>query len=239
MPDSWLKEIRKFFDQQKVFLVDSARFIADLRPTPAANWPQALSYLTASSAFSIVLAEVNVNLFGERVRRVATLSSVVSGQAEALVAVTILAIVTAIIFRIFGGRWLLVGTITTLMYAIAFVFPVLAILFILFSRIGSVVLSETLLFIPPSRILGLGGPETDLQGIAIAVGLTTFSFCWNAYFFWLLWAALKELYGMRGIRAGIALLLSTGGVYAISDRISAAADPLIKAFLPAFEHLFK
>lgn len=238
MADSWSEEVRKYFDQQKVFLVDPARSIANLRPTLAANWTQPISYLIAAVAFSIALGKVNVNLFGERVQRIATLPEAVSGQAAALIAALLLAVVTFIILRIFGGRASIVETITTLMYATAFVLPVLTILFIVVTRIGSAVLGETLLFIPPTRILGLGGPETDLRGLVIAAGLTTFSVYWNVYFTWLLWAALRELHGVGGVRAGAALLVSVGGVYAISGWVNVAVGPLIRVSLPFWE-LFK
>jgi len=238
MADSWYEEIRQYFDQQKVFLVDPAQSIANLRPGLAANWTRALSYLMAATAFSIALGKVNVNFFGERVRRIATLPEAVSGSAAALIAVLLLAVVAYFVFRIFGGRASIVETIATLMYATSFVLPVLAILFIVATRIGSAVLNETILFIPPTRILGLSGPETDLWGLVVAACLTTFSIYWNVYFTWLLWTALSELHRIGRIRAGAALLISVGAVYAISSFVNVAVGPLIKVSLPLWE-LFK
>jgi hypothetical protein len=238
MPESWFEEVRKYFNQQKVFLLDPARSIANLRPTLMADWTRPPAYLVAACGFSLVLGKVNVNLFGERIQRIATLPEAVGGQAASLVAVLLLAVVTFFIFRIAGGRGSMIETIATLMYATSFVLPVLAILFLVITRTASAILGETILFIPPTRILGLGGPETDWHGFVVAAGLATFSVYWNVYFTWLLWAALRELHGIGRIRAGAALLVSVGGVYAISGWISATAGPLIRALLPLGD-LFK
>ncbi|HSS49390.1 MAG TPA: hypothetical protein VLX28_10620, partial [Thermoanaerobaculia bacterium] len=133
----------------------------------------------------------------------------------------------------------LIETIAVLLYAVAFALPLLTALLILVTRVGSAVLGETLLFLPPTQIVGLGGPERDLRGLIIAAVLTTFTVYWNSYFIWLLWAVLRELYCLGKARAGAALLISVGGMYAASIWLGKAIEPLINLSLPLWENLFK
>jgi hypothetical protein len=230
-------EVRKFFRDQGVFLTNPARSIANLRPELTKKWSQPIVYVIASSAFSIALGKVNVNSFGERVQRITPLPEVVSGQAGAVLSVLFLAVAVFVAFWLIGGRASFLETLAALMYATAFVLPVLTIVLVVATRIGSALLGETIIVIPASRILGLGGPEIGWLGLAVAAMLTTVTLYWNAYFSWLLWSVLRELHGVGGLWAAGALCLSAGGVYAISDWIGVSIGPLISISLPLWELL--
>src|SRR4029077_12535938 len=173
--------IKNYFIDQRNFLADPRSFVDRVRPQLVVSIRQPVIYLLGAGAGILAVGQVNLNLYGERITRAISLPDVVSGQASALASAGLLAVGIYAALKIVGARVTLRESAGCIFYAIAFVLPLITAIFIAATRIASFFAGVTILFLPPTKILAMGVPETTWIGAFAMALVVTVEVGWNLY----------------------------------------------------------
>ena len=235
--ESIIEKLTAYFADQRLFLADPRAFVEQRRPALANSLQQPVRYLLGAGAGVLAAGQVNLNLYDERITRAVSLPDLITGQASALASAATLALAIYGAMRLIGSRITVRESVGSTFYAIAFVLPALAAVFIVSTRTASFLGNVPILFLPPTRVVPLGTPENTWPGAIAMALLVTVQLGWNLYMTWLLWVTMRTLAGLSAVRVGIAVAATVATVYAISGVENAAVGSAITILKPALEKL--
>jgi hypothetical protein len=234
-----LEVLRRYFLGQIVFLRSPWRFASETDFAAAKTKLDAFAFLMFGGTASIIIGRVNINLYGERIRRVLEVSDTVEELLFYSLSLAVFGLLAFVAFRVVGGKASLIATTLLLMDAVAFTAPVLTLFLILVTRLESAMLDTTLVLSPPKRIIPFDSfPDTPSSQYLQYV----FSFvmlAWNLYFGWLVWSALRTLHKVGRLKAAFGLIITVGFLYMSTGVINRAVNSSVEPTKPIWEWIFK